>query len=204
MKALLINCTLKKSPEQSHTEGLMKEAIKIFNEEGIETELIRAVDHRIDFGMKTKVSDEDEWPDIFKKVFDANILILGTPIWLGEKSSVCNLIIERLYAHSGETNDKNQYIYYNRVGAAMVTGNEDGGKQCARSILYGLSHIGYLIPPQADAYWVGEAGPGKSYLDGGTDNAFTKKMTRIMSWNLIHLARMLQQQNIPAKGNTVE
>ena len=95
----------------------------------------------------------------------ADILVLFTPIWLGEKSSVCTQVIERLYGNSHLLNDAGQYAYYGRVGGCLVTGNEDGIKHCAMNILYSLQHLGYTIPPQADAGWIGEAGPGPSYLD---------------------------------------
>ena len=115
-------------------------------------------------------------------------------IWLGEKSSVCTKVIERLYGNSHLLNDDGQYAYYGRVAGCLVTGNEDGVKHCAMNILYSLQHLGYVIPPQADAGWIGEAGPGPSYLDpgsGGPENDFTNRNTTFMTWNLLHLARML-------------
>src|SRR5205085_1559758 len=112
--------------------------------------------------------------------------------WLGEKSSVCTRVIERLYGNSHLPNDRGQYAYYGRVGGCLVTGNEDGIKHCAMNILYSLQHLGYVIPPQADAGWIGEAGPGPSYLDegsGGPANDFTNRNTTFMTWNLLHVAR---------------
>jgi multimeric flavodoxin WrbA len=144
------------------------------------------------------------WPDIFQKVLAADILVVGTPIWLGEKSSVCTHLIERLYGNSSLLNDNGQYAYYGRVGGCIVTGNEDGIKHCSMSVLYGLQHLGYTIPPQADAGWIGEAGPGPSYGDDGIglDNDFTNRNTTFMTWNLLHLARMLKDQGgVPAYGN---
>ena len=136
---------------------------------------------------------------------DADILVLTTPIWLGEKSSVCTHTIERLYSTSGDLNEAGQYAYYGRVGGCLVTGNEDGAKHCAMNILYSLQHLGYVIPPQADAGWLGEAGPGPSYLDpgsGGPENDFTNRNTTFLTWNLMHLARMLKDAGgIPAHGN---
>jgi multimeric flavodoxin WrbA len=139
---------------------------------------------------------------------DANILIIGSPIWLGEKSSVCTKVIERLYGYSGNLNEDGQYAYYGRVGGCLITGNEDGIKHCSMSILYGLQHLGYVIPPQADAGWIGEAGPGPSYGDEGEngpvgfDNEFTQRNTTFMTWNLMHMALMLEQAGgIPAHGN---
>ena len=106
---------------------------------------------------------------------------------------------------SGLFNDKGQYVYYGKVGGALITGNEDGVKHAAMSILYSLQHIGYTIPPAADAGWIGEVGPGPSYLDpgsGGPENDFTNRNTTFMTWNLLHLARMLKDAGgIPAYGN---
>ena len=139
--------------------------------------------------------ERDDWPAIFEQVMAADILVLCTPIWLGEKSSVCTQVIERLYGNSHLLNDAGQYAYYGRVGGCLVTGNEDGVKHCAMNILYSLQHLGYAIPPQADAGWIGEAGPGPSYLDpgsGGPENDFTNRNTTFMTWNLLHLARMLK------------
>ena len=124
----------------------------------------------------------DEWPALFERVMAADILVLLTPIWLGEKSSVCTQVIERLYGNSHLLNDAGQYAYYGRVGGCLVTGNEDGAKHCAMNVLYSLQHLGYAIPPQADSGWMGEAGPGPSYLDpgsGGPENDFTNRNTSL-------------------------
>ncbi|HEY3436803.1 MAG TPA: flavodoxin family protein, partial [Actinotalea sp.] len=133
------------------------------------------------------------------------ILVVAGPIWLGDNSSVTKRVIERLYAGSSELNAAGQYAYYGRVGGAIVTGNEDGVKHCAQNILYSLQHIGYAIPPAADAGWIGEAGPGPSYLDpgsGGPQNDFTNRNTTFMTWNLMHLARLLEDAGgFPAYGN---
>jgi multimeric flavodoxin WrbA len=207
--ALFIGCTLKPSPEVSHTEGLMKKSMAIMEKHGVKTELIRAVDHVIAPGVQPDMTEHgherDDWPAISKKVMAADILILGTPIWLGEKSSVCSRVIERLYSESGKTNQHGQYIYYGKVGGCVITGNEDGIKHCAMNILYSLQHLGYVIPPQADAGWIGEAGPGPSYLDpesGAEKNEFTQRNTTFLTWNLMHLGLMLKNNGgIPAYGN---
>lgn len=209
LRALYISCTLKRSPELSHTEGLAERSMAIMRRNGIEVELLRAVDHEIPVGVYPDMTehgyDRDDWPAIFEKVEAANILVLCMPIWLGEKSSVCTKVVERLYGNSHLLNDLGQYRYYGRVGGCLVTGNEDGVKHCAMNTLYSLQHLGYVIPPQADAGWIGEAGPGPSYLDagsGGPDNDFTNRNTTFMTWNLMHLARMLKDAGgIPAHGN---
>ena len=209
LRAVFINCTLKKSPELSHTQGLIDISSEIMIRQGVATEEIRAVDHDIAAGVWPDMTEHgwerDDWPPIFDRVMAADILVLCTPIWLGEKSSVCTKVIERLYGNSGMLNDAGQYAYYGRVGGCLVTGNEDGVKHCAMNILYSLQHLGYVIPPQADAGWIGEAGPGPSYLDpgsGGPENDFTNRNTTFMTWNLMHVARMLKDRGgMPAHGN---
>lgn len=209
LRALFLNCTLKPSPQRSHTQGLIDVSRAILEKNGVAVEVIRAVDHDIAPGVYPDMTEHgresDEWPAIQEKVMAADILVLGTPIWLGEKSSVCTRVIERLYGYSGELNEHGQYAYYGRVGGCLVTGNEDGVKHCAMNILYSLQHLGYTIPPQADAGWIGEVGPGPSYLDpgsGGPENDFTNRNTTFLAWNLLHLARMLRDRGgLPAHGN---
>ena len=209
LRAMFINCTLKRSPEQSHTQGLADRSMEIMRRQGVTVESLRAVDHEIATGVWPDMTEHgwerDEWPEIFERVLAADILVLGTPIWLGEKSSVATHVVERLYGNSSLLNDKGQYAYYGRVGGCLVTGNEDGIKHCAMNLLYSLQHLGYTIPPQADAGWIGEAGPGPSYLDdgsGGPENDFTNRNTTFAAWNLMHLARMLKDAGgVPAHGN---
>jgi multimeric flavodoxin WrbA len=208
LKALFLNTTLKRGKDRSHTEDLMRTSMSIMEKNGVATELVRVTDHQIAFGVYPDMTehgwDRDDWPAIQKKVMEANILVIGTPIWLGEESSVCRIVIERLYGFSGNLNDRGQYAYYGRVGGCLVTGNEDGVKHCAMTVLYALQHLGYTIPPQADAGWIGEAGPGPSYGDDGAgyDNEFTQRNTTFMTWNLMHLARILKDAGgVPAHGN---
>lgn len=209
LRALFVNCTLKRSPARSHTQGLADRAIALMERQGVAVTTIRAVDLTLPPGVYPDMTehgwDRDDWPGVFEQVLEANILVLLTPIWLGEKSSVCTGVIERLYGNSSLLNDAGQYAYYGRVGGCIVTGNEDGAKHCAMNVLYSLQHLGFTIPPQADAAWLGEAGPGPSYLDegsGGPENDFTNRNTAFLTWNLLHLARMLKDHGgIPAHGN---
>lgn len=209
LSAIYVNCSLKKSPATSHTSTLMKVSQQIMKSEKVNVEEIRLIDYDVALGMQPDMTEhgweKDEWPSIFEKIINADILIVGTPIWLGEKSSVAQKLIERLYSSSGKTNDKGQYIYYGKVGGCMVTGNEDGVKHCAMGILYAMQHIGYSIPPQADCGWIGEVGPGPSYGDTewkgekidppvGFETEFTNKMVTFMTYNLLHLASMLKKQ----------
>ena len=209
LRALYINCTLKRSPELSHTQALANRSIAILERNGVAVDVIRAVDHEIATGVYPDMTehgwDADEWPAISEQVMAADILVLLSPIWLGEKSSICTKVVERLYGNSHILNDAGQYAYYGRVGGAIITGNEDGAKHCAMNILYSLQHLGYTIAPQADSAWMGEAGPGPSYLDpgsGGPENDFTNRNTAFLTWNLLHMARMLKDAGgIPAHGN---
>jgi multimeric flavodoxin WrbA len=210
LRAVFINCTLKRSPQTSNTQGLMDSSIALMREHGVAVETIRFVDHDVATGVYPDMREYgwqfDAWPEeIWPKVEDADILVIGGPIWLGDNSSVTKRLIERLYAMGGEKNAKGQYVFYGKVGGAIITGNEDGIKHCAMDILYSLQHIGYTIPPAADAGWIGEAGPGPSYLDegsGGPENDFTNRNTTFMTYNLMHLAKMLKDAGgIPAIGN---
>ncbi len=209
LRALFINCTLKRSPEVSNTEGLIDASAAVMMKHGVGVEVVRAVDCDIATGVYLDMTEHgwpsDAWPDIHKDVMASDILVLAGPIWLGDNSSVMKKVIERLYGGSSILNDTGQYAYYGRVGGCLITGNEDGIKHCASNVLYSLQHMGYTIPPQADAGWIGEAGPGPSYLDegsGGPENDFTNRNTAFMTWNLMHLARLLRDAGgVPAHGN---
>lgn len=218
LKAVYVNCTLKKSPVKSHTRDLMNVSIKIMESEGVDVETIRLTDFDVPVGVQPDMTKEgeirDDWPKLYEKIITADILIIGTPIWLGERSSVASKLIERLYAMSGFQNDKGQYVYYGKVGGCIITGNEDGVKHCAMGILYALQHLGYSIPPQADAGWIGAVGPGPSYGDTQWDEEkidppmgyrsnFTNRNTTFMTYNLLHLAKMLKDNGgYPSYGNS--
>jgi len=213
LRALFINTTLTRSPGTSHTQLLIDASATIMAKQSVQVDQFRAVDHAIATGvypdMREHGWDTDAWPELFGRVLAADILVIAGPIWLGDNSSETKKIIERLYAHSGELNDRGQWLYYGKVGGCLITGNEDGIKHCASNVLYSLQHIGYSVAPQSDAGWIGEAGPGPSYgdvLDDGTrvgmDNEFTQPNTTFMTWNLLHLARMLREAGgFPAYGN---
>ncbi|MFC7598072.1 flavodoxin family protein [Terrabacter sp. GCM10028922] len=209
LKATYVNCTLKKSPELSHTQGLVDASAAIMREQGVQVDEIRFVDHDVATGvypdMREHGWETDAWPELYPGILESEILVVAGPIWLGDNSSITKRLIERIYALSGMLNDQGQYLFYGRVAGCLITGNEDGIKHCAQNVLYSLQHVGYTIPPNADAGWIGEAGPGPSYLDpgsGGPDNDFTNRNTTFMTWNLMHLARMLKDAGgVPAYGN---
>ena len=203
LKALFLNCTLKKSPAESNTEALCRKVIGWFDTMDVESEIVRVVDHRIPFGVTSDEGEGDEWPAILEKVKAADILVLATPIWFGVRASVCQLVIERLDGTYSERNERGQYPLYGKVAGVVVTGNEDGAHDVAANTLFNLSHLGCTIPPNADTYWVGEAGPGPSFIEaGGADHPYTNRTSRWMSHNLVHVARILRATPIPAEGNT--
>jgi multimeric flavodoxin WrbA len=213
LSALFINTTLTRSPAASHTQLLVDVSAEIMAKQGVSVDQFRAVDHDIATGVYPDMREHgwasDEWPALFPRVLAADILVIAGPIWLGDNSSQTKKIIERLYAHSSELNDRGQWLFYGRVGGCLITGNEDGIKHCTSNVLYSLQHIGYSVPPQADAGWIGEAGPGPSYGDelpdgsrAGLDNDFTNRNTTFMTWNLLHLAALLKRAGgFPAYGN---
>ena len=209
LKALFFNGTLKRSPEVSNTEGLLRASVNLMQKLGASAEIIRTIDHDIATGVQPDMREHgwktDEWPQLFEKVKAADIVVVCGPIWLGDNSSQTKKLIERLYANSADTNGKGQYIYYGKVGGCIITGNEDGIKHCAMNVLYSLQHVGFTIPPQADAGWIGPVGPGPSYLDkgsGGPESDFTNRNITFMTYNLLHTAQRLRKAGgIPAEGN---
>jgi multimeric flavodoxin WrbA len=209
LRAVVFNGTLKRAPEPSNTDGLLDIPLGIMRGVGARVDVVRQVDHRFPPGTWTDMTEhgweQDDFPAVYRDVVvPADIVIIASPIWLGDQSSLTRLIIERLYGWSGEVNERGQWAYYGKVGGAVVTGNEDGAKHVAAQIVFAMQHIGITVPPQADCYWDGEAGPGPSYLDddAGPHNAWTTRNAVFMAWNLLHMARMLKDAGgLPAHGN---
>jgi multimeric flavodoxin WrbA len=171
----------------------------------VESEIIRIVDYNVPFGVSSYEGEDDEWPLILAKIKAADIIIVCTPIWFGVRGSVCQLVIERLDGTYNERNDRGQYPLYNKVAGVVVTGNEDGAHSAAETTLFNLTHLGCTVPPNADTYWVGDAGPGPSYIEaGGENHLYTQRTTRWMAHNVVHMARILKANPIPAEGNTFD
>lgn len=206
LKALFLNCTLKKSPETSNTEAFIKNAARIFEDLDVETESVRVVDHEVSFGNTSDEGKGDGWPEILKKVKSADMLIIATPIWRGDRGSVAKMVNERFDGIMEEGNDKNgQYPTYNKVGGVMVDGNEDGAKKAISSILLDLSEQGFSIPVNAFSYYVGKAGPGPSYIKANGDkHEFTNNMLLLMVHNMVHLAKTLKENPYPTEVNKLK
>lgn len=215
LKTVILNTSLKREADQSHTQILLDAITNLMEKAEVEVTTFHLSNHIIPPGIYPDMTehgyDKDEWPEIWKTIQASEILIIGTPLWLGEESSLCRVAIERLYAMSGELNSDGQSIFYGKTGGAVITGNEDGVKHTAMSLLFALQHLGYTIPPQADCGWIGEIGPGPSFGDKqkggavGFDSDFTKRNTTIMTWNLLQLANMLKSNGgFPKFGNDRE
>ena len=199
LKALYLNCTLKRSPTTSNTEALIAKVCGVMEPLGVECEVIRPVDHDIRFGVSSDEGPSDEWPAILKKIRASDILVLGSPIWFGVRSSVCQMVLERLDGTYSEGNaDTGQFPLYNKVAGVIVTGNEDGAHDVAANTLFNLSHLGCTVPPNCDCYWVGDAGPGPSYIEAGADDhLYTNRTARYMAYNIVYMARLLRDNPIP-------
>ena len=195
MKALFLNCTLKKTPETSNTQAFIDEAIKELKTLDVETEQLRVVDYNVKFGNSSDEGNGDEWPIILKKIKDTDILIIATPIWRGDRSSIAKIVAERLDGIWSEANEENgQYPTFNKVAGVMVDGNEDGAKKAISSICFDLSEHGFSLPVNAFTYYVGKAGPGPAYIEAeGDKHLFTNRTMFLMLHNLVHLAKCMKE-----------
>ena len=197
MKAIFLNCTLKKSPDVSNTEVLMRKVMALMEKKKVKCEMVRVVDYNVKYGVSSDEGDGDEWPIILKKIKQANIIIIGSPIWFGVRSSLCQLIFERLDGTYAEGNKKNgQFPLYNKVGGVIVTGNEDGAHNVSANTLFNLSHLGCTIPPNCDCYYVGDAGPGPSYIEVGQCHQYTIKTAHLLVENTVFFAELLKKNKI--------
>lgn len=199
LKALFLNCTLKRSPETSNTAAFIDHAAKMFKELGVETESIRVVDKNVKFGNSSNEGEDDGWPAILQKVKESDILIIATPIWRGDRSAVAKVVAERFDGVWEEADEKTgQYPTFNKVGGVMVDGNEDGAKKAISSICFDLSEHGFTVPVNAFSYYVGKAGPGPAYIEAeGNKHFFTNRTLYLMVHNLVHVAKVLKDNPYP-------
>ena len=198
MRALVLNCTLKPSPETSNTEALARVVSEALEADGVETELLRVVDHDVKPGVSSDEGDGDAWPAIHDKILGAEILIVAAPTWIGHPSSVAQRVLERLDAMLSEEDDEGRPVAYNRVAGVVVTGNEDGAHHVISEIAGALVDIGFTIPGQAWTYWNKGPGPGPSYLEESEGKDWSHKTGRAMASNLAAAARALAEKPVPA------
>jgi multimeric flavodoxin WrbA len=193
MRAVALSCTLNPTPATSNTEALTHVLLDALGRQGVETELIRVVDHDVRPGVESDMGDGDEWPAIRQRIVTSEILVLASPTWLGKPSSVAQRVLERMDAMLGETDDAGRPVAYNRVAGCVVTGNEDGAHHVITEIAGGLIDMGFTVPGQSWTYWNKGPGPGPSYLDSEEGHDWSHSTARAAAANLLAVARALRQ-----------
>jgi multimeric flavodoxin WrbA len=199
LKVLAFNCSLKsaRDSEQSSTEVLLGQLLGALVKEGAQGDVIRAVDHNIKPGVKSDEGRGDAWPKLRRRVIAADILIIATPIWLGQPSSVAKRVLERMDAFLDETDERGRMPSYGKVALAVIVGNEDGAHHIAAELFQALTEVGFTIPAGGVTYWVGEAMGSKEYKDFSKPPKAVAEWTPMLASNAAHLARMLKQHNYP-------
>lgn len=194
-----MNCTLKSGPEASSTQKLLDQLLQALQSYDVETAgSARIVDHHVKPGVKADEGDGDGWPALRQQVLDANILVLATPIWMGQPSSVAKRVLERLDAFLGEIDEQGRYPTFGRVAMVGVVGNEDGAHHVTAELYQALADVGFTVPAGSSAYWVGEAMGKVDYKDLEKTPEKLVTTIRTLACNAAHLAGLLQQQPYPA------
>jgi multimeric flavodoxin WrbA len=200
VKVIAFNCTLKSSgKETSSTEVLLQQVLDAFVEDGVSGEIIRAADYDIKPGVSADEGDGDDWPRLRKRLLDADILVVGTPIWLGQPSSISKRILERMDAFLDEKDDRGRMPTYGKVGIVAVVGNEDGAHHVIAEISQAMTEVGFTVPAGAGTYWVGEAMGSKEYKEFAKPPESVRKWTPMLTSNAAHLARLLKASGYPGK-----
>ncbi len=197
LTALALNCTLKPSGQLSSTHLLLSQVLDAFAVHGVTGDIVRVVDHDIKPGVTSDEGPGDAWPPLRQRVLDADILILGTPIWLGQPSSVCKRVLERMDAFLSETDDGGRMVSFGRVAAVAVTGNEDGAHHCTAELFQALNDVGFTIAAGASTYWVGEAMGKTDYKDLPSMPEKVAETNRRLVLNAVHIAQFLKDQAYP-------
>lgn len=195
LRAVALVCTLNPSPEPSSSQLLAEQLLAQLDKYQVEGELVRLADHDIKPGIKTDMGDGDAWPGIRRLIVDADILILATPTWMGQHSSIAQRALERLDAELSETDDQGRPLMYGKVAAAVVVGNEDGAHHISAVLFQGLNDVGFTIPAGGVTYWNGEAMHTDDYQDLDEAPEKTASTTATLARNAAHLARLLRTDN---------
>lgn len=200
-KALALNGTLKSSnsSEKSSTGKLLQLIAEEFKKHGVETETIRLADYDIKPGVTSDEGGGDAWPAIREKILNADLLVLGTPIWLGQPSSVCKRALERMDAFLEETDDGGRMVSYGKVAAVAVVGNEDGAHHVSAELFQALNDVGFTVPANAVAYWVGEAMGSTNFVDLKRTPKAVQAMISMLARNTAHLAGLLKRSQYPGE-----
>ena len=196
ISAIAINCTLKRSgSEASSTDKMIGLIAGELHKHKVEVrDTIRIADHDVKPGVSSDEGDGDAWPDIRRKILAADILIFGTPIWLGQPSSLAKRVVERMDAFFSETDDRGRMPSFGKVAVAAIVGNEDGAHHVTAELLQALNDTGWTIPAQAACYWVGEAMHKTDFKDLPKIPDNVSGLAGILAANASHLAGLLQMQ----------
>lgn len=198
MHALFLNCSLKPGSESSNTQALADVVLDALRGHDVEVTSVRVVDRTIRPGVSTDMGEGDEWPELHEALMASEILVIGTPTWLGQPSSVSKRVLERMDAMLSEQKKDGTYAAYNKVAGVVVTGNEDGAHHVISEVAGALIDIGFTVPGQAWTYWNRGPGPGTSYLQTDEGHEWSESTGRAMANNLVAVARALQANPIPA------
>lgn len=197
LTALTLVCTLKPSPAESSSALLASQIMAELGKYDVTGETVRVVDQNVKFGVSTDEGDGDGWPAIRQKMLAADLLVIATPIWMGQPASVCKMVLERLDAELSETDDEGRMSTYGKVALVGVVGNEDGAHNVTSDCLQALNDVGFSVAPNASTYWVGEAMQGTDYDQLDSTPEKTESATKMAVRNAVHLARALKQQAYP-------
>jgi multimeric flavodoxin WrbA len=197
LTALILNCTLKPAPTDSSCEQLAQEIGAALGEHQVESTVVRVVDENVKFGVQVDEGNGDGWPRVREQMLAADVLVVVTPIWLGQPSAVCKMALERLDAELGETDDEGRMLTYGKVAAVGVVGNEDGAHHVTAELYQALGDVGFTVPANAVTYWVGEAMQGVDYKDVDPPPEKTAATTKTLAANVAHLARLLRESPYP-------
>jgi multimeric flavodoxin WrbA len=197
LRAVVLVCTLKPEPAESSSEKLGNEVADALGKHGVSSEVIRVANEHVTFGVTLDEGDGDGWPAIRTRIMAADILVMATPIWMGQPSSVAKMVLERLDAELGEKDDQGRLRTFGKVAAVAVVGNEDGAHHVCAELFQALNDVGFTVAASAGTYWVGEAMQKTDYVDAGPKPDTTGAATRTLATNTAHLARLLQASPYP-------
>jgi multimeric flavodoxin WrbA len=198
LKALALNATLKRGNDTSSTDAMIATLAKAFDAHDVEiVETIRLANFNILPGVTSDEGAGDDWPTIRQKLVDADILIFGTPIWMGQMSSIAKRVLERLDAFLDETDDQGRMPSYSKLAVAAIVGNEDGAHAITASLFQALNDVGFTIPAVGACYWVGEAMGSIDYKDLAKTPKPVEKTAKMLAANAAHLAGLLKTKPYP-------
>ena len=197
LRAYGLNCTLKSGDESSSTQKLLDQMLRALGKHDVETASDRVANFNVKPGVTADEGDGDEWPQLRKRIMEADILVVATPIWMGQPSSVCKRVLERLDAVLSEIDDDGRYPTFGKVAVAAVVGNEDGAHHCCAEIYQALTDVGFTIPGASPPYWVGEAMGSTDYQDLERTPRKVAETVRTIASNAAHLAQLLKKSPYP-------